>query len=247
MDKMVHTSLRAMQGIMDRQTAIAHNMANANTTGFRSEIVTAQSIYLQGDGLDSRATTNEIMPGADMNPGTFKATGRPLDIAINGDAMLAVQAPDGNEAYTRRGDLMLTESGLITTSDGHPVIGEGGPVTLPPADKVSIAKDGSISIVPLGGDPTLPQKVAQLKLASPVGSDIAKRNDTLFHVKDDGILPADPDATVTTGSLESSNVNMTQALVDMIEASRSWETQVKLLTTAQEMDESGASIMQMPR
>jgi flagellar basal-body rod protein FlgF len=247
MDKMVHTSLRAMQGIMDRQTAIAHNMANADTTGFRAEIVTAQSLYLKGDGLDSRATTKETMPGADMNPGAFKSTGRPLDIAINGDALLAVQAPDGNEAYTRRGDLMLTESGLLTTGDGHPVLGEGGPVTLPPADKISIARDGSISIIPIGGDPNLPQQVARLKLASPVGSEIAKRNDTLFHVKDDGILPADPDASITIGALEASNVNMTQALVDMIEASRSWETQVKLLTTAQQLDEGGASIMQMPR
>lgn len=247
MDKMVHTSLRAMQGIMDRQTAIAHNMANADTTGFRAEIVTAQSLYLSGDGLDSRATTSEVMPGADMNAGAVKSTGRPLDIAINGDAMLAVQAPDGNEAYTRRGDLMLTESGLLTTGDGHPVLGEGGPVTLPPADKITIAKDGSISIIPIGGDPNQPQQVARLKLASPVGSDIAKRNDTLFHVKDDGVLPSDPDASVTTGALEGSNVNMTQALVDMIEASRSWETQVKLLTTAQQLDEGGASIMQMPR
>lgn len=246
MDKMVHTSLRAMQGIMDRQQAIAHNMANADTTGFRAEIVTAQALYLAGEGLDSRATTNEVTLGADMNPGTLKSTGRPLDIAINGDALLAVQAPDGSEAYTRRGDLMISESGLLTTADGYPVMSDGGPITLPAADQVSISADGAIAIIPSGGDPNQPQQVARLKLASPAGSDIVKQNDALFHVRNGGVLPSDPDAKVTVGALESSNVNMTQALVDMIEASRAWETQVKLLTTAQQLDDSGASIMQLP-
>jgi len=246
MDKMVHTSLRAMQGIMNRQQAIAHNMANANTTGFRAEIVAAQSLYLQGDGLDSRATTNEVMLGADMNAGSVNSTGRNLDVAMNGDAMLAVQAPDGSEAYTRRGDLMLSESGLLTTGDGYPVLGDNGPVTLPPADRIDVRPDGTIAIVPPGGDPKQPQDVARLKLVSPAGSTIRKAEDTLFHVPQGGALPADPDARVTVAALETSNVNMTQALVDMIEASRSWETQVKLLNTAQQLDTSGAEVMQMP-
>lgn len=246
MDKMVHTSLRAMQGIMDRQTAIAHNLANTDTVGFRAEIISAQALYLAGDGLDSRATTNEAVAGTDMNPGAVKSTGRPLDFAIQGDAMLAVQAANGDEAYTRRGDLMLTESGLLTTGDGAPVLGNGGPITLPPADHVSIAADGTISIVPIGGDVNQPQQVDRLKLASPAGSEIYKREDALFGVKGGGALPTDPDAKVITGALEASNVNTTQALVDMIETSRAWETQVKLLSTAQELDTGGASIMSLP-
>ncbi|MEO1045845.1 MAG: flagellar basal body rod protein FlgF [Pseudomonadota bacterium] len=246
MDKMVRTNLRAMQGIMNRQTVIANNMANASTTGFRGEIVNAQALYINGDGLDSRATVKEEVLAADMNPGPIKTTGRPLDIAMQGDALLAVQAPDGAEAYTRRGDLQLTESGLVTTGDGFPVLGRSGPLTLPPADQLRIADDGGVWIVPPGGDPLQPQQVDQLKIASPKGSEIVKFTDTLFHVPDDGVLPADPDARLVTGALEGSNVNMTQALVDMIETSRAWEAQVKLMTSAQELDESGARIMQMP-
>jgi len=246
MDKMIHINLKAMQGIMNRQTAIANNMANADTTGFRAEIVNARALYVQGEGLASRASTSEAVVGADMNAGTVEMTGGPLDIALNGDALLGVQAPDGAEAYTRRGDLMVNESGLLTTGDGFPVLGQGGPITLPQADKISIASDGTISIVPAGGDPNQPIEAGRLKLVSPQGSEIKKGLDGLFRVPNDGALPEDPDATVTTGALEGSNVNMTQALVDMIEASRAWETQVKMLTTAQEMDDGGASIMRMP-
>lgn len=243
---MIHTNLKAMQGIMTRQAAIANNMANADTTGFRAEIVNARALYVHGEGLDSRASTSEAVVGADMNSGAIEMTGGTLDVALNGDALLAVQAPDGAEAYTRRGDLVVSESGLLTTGDGHPVLGQGGPITLPAADSISIAANGAISIVPVGGDPAQPVVAGQLKLVSPQGSEIKKGLDNLFRVPGDGALPEDPDATVTTGALEGSNVNMTQSLVDMIEASRAWETQVKMLTTAQEMDDSGARIMQMP-
>ena len=246
MDKMIHTSLGAMRGIMNRQTAIANNMANADTVGFRAEVVNAKAKYLDGPALDSRVLTSETVLAADMNAGPVRSTGRPLDIALNGDAMLAVQATNGDEAYTRRGDLQVNESGLLTTGDGHPVLGEGGPITLPPADSINISSDGGIWIVPIGGDANQPQQIDNLKLASPVGSDIVKHIDTLFRVKGGGTLPSDPDARLTAASLEGSNVNMTRVLVDMIEASRAWETQVKLLSTAKELDESGARIMSMP-
>ncbi|GGA13166.1 flagellar basal-body rod protein FlgF [Blastomonas marina] len=247
MDRMIHLNLRAMQGVLNRQTAIAHNMANADTTGFKAEIVTAQAKYLEGKGLQSRATVNEYVLTADLNPGAVKETGRPLDIAIGGQGMLAVQAPNGDEGYTRRGDLMMTESGLVTTGDGHPVLGEGGPLTLPPADSVRIAEDGGVWIVPAGGNPNQPQQVDRLRIVSTAGSEVVKGEDTLFRVKNGGVLPSNPDARLRSGALEGSNVNMTEALVDMIETSRAYETQVKLLTTAKEMDDGGASVMQLPR
>lgn len=247
MDRMIHLNLRAMQGVLNRQTAIAHNMANADTTGFKAEIVTAQAQYLKGEGLQSRASVNEYVLTADLNPGAVKETGRPLDIAIGGQGMLAVQAPNGDEGYTRRGDLMMTESGLVTTGDGHPVLGEGGPLTLPPADSVRIAEDGGVWVVPQGGDPDQPQQVDRLRIVSTAGSEVVKGEDTLFRVKNGGVLPSNPDARLRSGALEGSNVNMTEALVDMIETSRAYETQVKLLTTAKEMDDGGASVMQLPR
>lgn len=246
MDKMIHSSLSAMQGIMARQTAIANNMANAATTGFRAEIVSAKAKHLSSDQFDSRALAYERVWAADLAPAPVTTTGRPLDIALNGDAMLTVQGSGGEPAYTRRGDLQLSETGLVTTGAGDPVMGENGPLILPPADRISIAKDGGVWILPQGDTEAEMQQMDRLALVSFTGSDIVKGNDNLFRVRGGGTLPADADARITAGSLEGSNVNMTALLVDMIEASRAWETQVKLLTTAKDLDSSGASLMQLP-
>jgi len=246
MDRLVNTALTAMRGAMSRQATIANNLANANTTGFRAEIANASAMWINGDTYNSRAQSTEQVLGADMAQGSVSNTGNPLDVAVNDQAMLAVQANDGSEAYTRRGDLKVSDSGLLTTGDGLPVIGESGPITLPAYDSISIAKDGSISIVPTGGDPNLPQVVDKLKLATPTGSQIAKGTDGLFREVNGGVLPDDPMASVTPESLEGSNVNSTQALVQMIEASRAWETQVKMIDTAKKIDDSGASLMQLP-
>jgi flagellar basal-body rod protein FlgF len=158
-----------------------------------------------------------------------------------------VQAKDGTEAYTRRGDLQLSPSGLLTTGDGHPVQGGQGPVTIPPADAVTIDVEGRVWIVPAGGDAENPQEVDRLRLATPAGSDIVKGLDGLFRVKGDGILPDDPEARLVTRSIEGSNVAATTALVEMIEASRSWDNQLKLISDARDMDSATASLMQLPR
>jgi len=245
MDRLVNTALTAMRGAMARQASIANNLANANTVGFRAEIANAETRWIQGESFDTRAQASEQVIAADMAQGAVTETGNPLDVALNGDALLAVQATDGSEAYTRRGDLKVSDSGLLTTGDGLPVLGEGGPVILPQMDSVSIAKDGSIWGVPQGGDPANPQQVDKLKLVNAAGSSIAKGNDGLFREVNGGALPSDPLATVTSGSLEGSNVNSTQALIDMIEASRAWETQVKMIDTAKQLDDGGASLMRL--
>ncbi len=245
MDRLIYTSLTAMRGAMARQTATANNLANAQTPGFRADIAEAQSVWMNGPELDTRVMASEEVVNADMKPGTVTATGRDLDIALSGDGLLGVQSADGEEAYTRRGDLQMAESGLLTTGDGHPVLGSQGPVTLPPADSISIDAGGRIWIVPQGGDPAQPQEVDQLKLVSPTGSNIAKGLDGLFRVKDGGTLPADPDAKVITRSIEGSNVSATEALVDMIEASRAWDTQLKLVSDARDLDASSAELMRL--
>lgn len=247
MDKLAYTSVNAMKSLMNRQTAIANNMANSNTVGFKADMVSAKAKYLTGPGHDSRAMAVERDMQANMNAGTITKTDRPLDIALEGDAMIAVQAADGSEAYSRRGDLQIAASGAMITGDGFPVMGEGGPITMPPAERVDIGQDGTIFIVPLGGDPALPQQLDQIKLVSMTGSAISKGPDTLFRAADDGVLPVDENARLISGALEESNVNMTSALVDMIETSRAWETQAKLLRTAEELDESSASIMSLPQ
>jgi flagellar basal-body rod protein FlgF len=248
MDRLIYTSLSAMRATMDRQAITASNLANANTTGFRGDLADTQAAYLGlNDGaVTARAQTTQSVQRADMKAGSNVSTGRDLDVALNGDAMFAVQGPDGKEAYTRRGDFQVTDSGLLTTGDGMPVMGDGGPITLPPADKFMINATGQILITPQGSDPNLPmQEVERLKLVSPAGTGITKGDDGLFRVPSGGTLPSDPDARVTSGALEGSNVNVTQTLTDMIEASRAYETQVKMLTGAKDMDQSSAQLMQI--
>jgi flagellar basal-body rod protein FlgF len=246
MDKIVHSSLAALRAAMARQAATANNLANAGTTGFRADMTAAQSSYLQSGGQVFGARAGQLSSSADLSAGTVTTTGRDLDIALAGEALLAVQAPNGDESYTRRGDLHVSDSGLVTTGDGHPVLGEGGPLTLPPSDSVRIDNDGVVWVVPQGGDPDNPTKVDRLKLVNHIGSEITKGVDGLFRVRDGGALPQDPEAKLIPRSLEGSNVNTTQALVDMIEASRAWDTQINLIQSAKDLDTSGTDLMRLP-
>jgi flagellar basal-body rod protein FlgF len=245
MDRLIYTSLTAMRGSMARQTAVANNLANAQTPGFRADLAEAQSLWLRGQSFNTRAVASEEVIAADMKAGAVTSTGRDLDVAIAGDGLFAVQADNGDEAYTRRGDFQIGENGLLVTGDGHPVLGSSGPITLPPSDSIAIDNEGRISIVPRGGDPNQPQDVDQLRLVSPTGSDIAKGLDGLFRVKAGGALPTDPEGRVITRSLESSNVAATEALVEMIEAGRSWDTQLKLISDARAMDVATADLMRL--
>lgn len=246
MDRLIYTSLSAMRGSMARQTAIANNLANAQTTGFRGDIARAQSLWLDGQGFDARAVSADAVVGADMGAGAVIKTGRALDIALARDAMLAVQSPSGDEGYTRRGDLVVGASGLLTTGDGNPVLGQQGPIIVPPADALTIAPDGRIMFVPSGSDGSPPQALDQLRLVSPAGADVVKGLDGLFRVRGGGILPNDPEAQLNSGMLEGSNVNPTAALVEMIEASKAWDAQLKLIGSARDLDSASANLMQLP-
>ena len=246
MDRLVYTALSGLKGQMDAQATIANNIANASTIGFRADRVNFERLMVKGDGHDSRQPSAETVVDMDRRAGAIVQTGRGLDIAVTGDNWLAVQAADGSEAYTRRGDLRIAPSGVLETGDGFPVMGSGGPITVPPHQSIAIADDGTVSIVPPGGDPTQPQVVDKIKLASLEGSQAAKGLDNLLHVKGGGVLPEDLDARLRAGTLEQSNVNLTQALVDMIENQRSYEVQASLLEEAKTMDESAASLMRLP-
>ncbi|RDE05878.1 flagellar basal-body rod protein FlgF [Sphingomonas aracearum] len=246
MDRLVYTAASGLKAHMASQAAIANNIANVNTTGFRADRVVFDRLSVTGPGFEARVPASEQVIDADRKAGAMMQTGRPLDVAVTGDAWIAVQAPDGSEAYTRRGDLSVNASGVLETGDGHPVMGSGGPITLPPYQKVSIGSDGSVSIVPQGSTDGAAQVIDTIKLVSTQGTDTAKGLDNLLYVKGGGVLPQDMEAQVTGGALEGSNVDMTQALVDMIENQRAYEVQANLLKEAKNMDESSASVMRMP-
>lgn len=246
MDRLVYTAYSGLRGRMTSQAAIANNMANATTVGFRADKIGFDKFALTGPGFEARAMNGAEVKDADRRAGTAISTGRDLDVAIEGDAWLAVQADDGEEAYTRRGDLTIAPSGVLQTGEGHPVIGNGGPITIPPAAKVTIGPDGSVLVVPPGGELDKPQIVDRLKLADPKGSETVKGTDNLLRVKGGGALPANLDAKVMAGKLEQSNVNITETLIQMIENQRSYEVQAKLLSSVKDMDEGGASLMRLP-
>jgi len=245
MDRLIYTAVSGMGASMLRQRMIASNMANAQTIGFKAERLDAQPVTLEGEALEVRAMNRSEVRGASMRPGAVNPTGRELDVALTGETMLALQAQDGSEAYTRRGDLSITAAGLLQNGDGLPVMGENGPITVPAGSLVSIAEDGGV-LVSDPAQPDLPaQRVARLKLASATGSQIEKGLDGLFRVKGGGVLPDNADARLTPGALEQSNVVPSEVLVDMIEAQRLFEIRTNIVSTARDLDEGSARLMRL--
>ena len=245
MDRLIWTAVSGMSAAMARQRMVANNMANAQTIGFRAEIMQFSPVTVKGSQVETRALTNGEVRGARMEAGSLTQTGRALDVALSGQALLGVQAEDGGEAYTRRGDLSLTPSGLLVNGDGRPVLGEGGPISVPPGSEVSIAPDGAV-LVRDAATPDAPlQQLDKLKLASPAGSRIAKGLDGLFRVEGGGVLPTDSEARLTSGALEQSNVRPSEVLVQMVEAQRLYDMRTKLVATAKELDKGGAALMRL--
>ena len=245
MDRLIWTAVSGMSASMAQQRMTANNMANAQTIGFRAEIMQFTPVTVKGSQVETRTLTEGEVRSARMEAGSLIETGRPLDIALSGEALLGVQAEDGGEAYTRRGDLALLPSGLLVNGEGRPVLGEGGPISVPPGSKLSIAPDGAV-LVRDAATPDAPlAQLDKLKLASPAGSKIAKGLDGLFKVQGGGVLPTDPEARLTSGSLEQSNVRTSEVLVQMIEAQRLYDMRTKLVATAKELDEGGTALMRL--
>lgn len=244
MDRLTHTALGAMQLLSQRQAQVAHNLANTATPGFRGDLLSAAARYLSAPGMSARAATAGGIAGIDLSAGAITATGRPLDVAMAGDALLAVDDGGGGEAYSRRGDLSIAATGMLENGDGRLVLGAGGPISVPPHDSIRIADNGGVWITPAGGEGQ-EVEIARLRLATPGGTALVKGMDGLIRVPDGGVLPPDEAARLIPASIEGSNVTATDALVDMIAASRGYETQVRLISTARELDESGARLMRL--
>jgi len=243
MDRLIYTAMSGMTDSMTQERVIASNMANAQTTGFRAEVIYATPVTVKGTGLEARAMTDGEVSGANMTPGQFTQTGRALDVAVEGADMIAVQGADGSEAYTRRGDLSVSDTGVLQNGDGRPVLGNGGPITVPLGATITIASDGTV-MANQPDQPNLPpQTVDKIKLADPTGSQVNKSLDGLFRVVGGGVLPTDDTAKVASGTLEQSNVDPSQVLVQMLQAQRLFEIRTKLISTANEVDQSGTSLL----
>ncbi|WP_295641791.1 flagellar basal-body rod protein FlgF [uncultured Methylibium sp.] len=240
MDRMIYLSMSGAKATMQRQDVLANNLANASTTGFRAELQAFRAVPVRGDGASTRAYALETTTGYDPSAGPISATGRPLDVAMSGNAWLAVQGLDGTEAYTRMGSLQTDAEGQLMTSGGTTVLGDGGPITIPANTTPSIAPDGTVSVRQANGSIT---PVGRLKMVTPEAP-LQRGDDGLFRAAA-GDLPADPTARLQDGALEGSNVNPIENMVAMIAAARQFEAQMKMLQTAESDEKAAASLLSL--
>ncbi len=225
--------------------SINNNLANATTTGFREDLNQFRSMPVYGPGQPTRVYAMDERPGINFAQGPLQHTGRDLDLAIDGEGWFAVQAADGSEAYTRSGDLSIGPGGLLVTGAGHFLMGDNGPIALPPAETITVGRDGTISIRPVGQTAQTLVEVGRIKLVNPPREDLEKGDDGLIRVKGDGFATPDVSVRLQQGALEGSNVNAVQAMVEMINLQRQYEMQVKMMKTANDNAEAAESLLRV--
>ena len=238
MDRVIYLAMAGAKAAMLRQDVLANNLANASTTGFRAELTAFRAVPVLGDGASTRVFSIETTPGYNSDPGPVQATHRDLDVAMKGNAWLAVHGVDGLEAYTRNGALEVNNEGLLVTRSGQGVLGDGGPIAVPANAQVLVGADGTVSAVVGNGRS---QTLGRLKLVTPEAP-LIRGEDGLFR-SGTGDLPADPSALLQAGALEGSNVSPVESMVAMIAAARQYEQQMKILSTSQDREQSATRLL----
>lgn len=244
MDRLIYTAMTGAKHTLGQQAAVSHNLANATSTGFRAEMHKLRAVPVVSEAMPTRAFVVDASVANDFTPGPLQETGRPYDLALSGKGWLTVQMPDGTEAYTRNGSLEVSPNGVLQTRGGRPILGENGPITLPPDSKLVIGKDGTVAAIPAAaGQQAEVNVIGRLKLVNPPETNLVRGDDGLFRQADG--TPAQPDATVQVqqGYLEGSNVNVVDQLVSMISLARQFEMQTKMLTNAEANDRAAARLL----
>ena len=245
MDRSLYVAMTGATQMMRAQSEVAHNLANADTVGFKAQLSAFQPLVIQGPGLSTRV--NGVAHGlvVDLREGGQIETGRTLDVAVQGTGWIAVQGADGSEGYTRAGELRLTPDGLLTDARGNLVLGEGGPISVPQSSQMNIGADGTVSVVPMGQSPETIAAVGRIKLVNPPVDQLALGSDGLMHLADGTTAQADPAVALKSGVLESSNVDPSQTLVQMIQLSRQYELQIRSIKSADENAQAASRLLQM--
>lgn len=232
MDRLIYVGMTAAKHTMAQLEATSQNIANVETTGFKADISMFKAIPVYGPGNPTREFVVNSVVGTDFTPGVITQTGNPTDLAVTGQGWFTLKLPDGSEAYTRDGSFRVDTTGQLQSASGIPVMGENGTISIPPNMEVSIAKDGTVSAVPSGSNPGSVSVLGRLKLVNPPEQDIEKGADNLFRTKNGKPAAADASVRVASGSLESSNVNMVESMISMINLGRAFDMQMKLLQSA---------------
>ena len=244
MDKLIYTSMTGASAAANRQAVLANNLANVSTNGFRAELSTYRSVPVRGDGATTRVMALEATPGFSDIPGSPQRTGRAMDAMTTGNAWFGVQGLDGTEAYTRNGSFEVANDGTIKTNNGLTVLSDGGsPITAPAGAEVTLGNDGTLS-AKVGNQPST--GIGRLKLATPTEDDPLKRGaDGLFRTTSGDPMPNDNVARLQLGVIEGSNVNAIETMVSKIQAARQFDTQTRLMTTAEAGDRAAAQLLSM--
>jgi flagellar basal-body rod protein FlgF len=241
-DRLIYTAMTGAKYLAERQATIAHNLANASTTGFRADTVGLRAVPVTGQQGGTRVFTVETTTGSDFATGPMMSTSRDLDVAIQGQGWLTVQGTDGNEAYTRNGSLQVGPDGTLQLSNGMQIVGAGGPITVPSGvQSLQIGSDGIVSVKTAGAH--VPTTIGQLKLVNPPLSDMSKGLDGMFRQTSGEPADADPKVHVASGTLEGSNVNVVESMVDMIGSARQYELQMKMLSTAEQNEQKAGTVI----
>jgi len=243
MDRMIYIAMTGAREVTRQQAAVTHNLANVATHGFRQELNIFRALPVVGEGAKTRAFVLETTPRTDFTQGALQQTGRPLDVALRGPGWIAVQGGDGQEAYTRVGHLQVSRNGIMQTSNGLDVLGDAGPISVPPGQDILIGRDGTLSAIPVGQNLNAVAIIGRIKLTNPTETDLVRGDDGLFRQKSGQPAEADAGVTLVAGALESSNVNPAEALVSMVSLARQFDMQMRVLRVAQENEGSANKIL----
>lgn len=244
MDRMIYIGMGGAKQAMEQQASVANNMANVSTPGFRAQINNFRAVPVVGHEMPTRAMVVATTPGADMRAGPLMQTGRALDVAVRGDGWLTVQMPDGSEAYTRVGNLQVGADGQLMTMDSRPLLGDAGPLVVPPGSTLVVTAEGRVTALG-AGDPAMgAAEVGRLKLVNPAATELSRGDDGLFRMQTGAAAPqADPQVRLLTGALEGSNVNPVEVMVSMIANARRFEMQMKIVQTAESNDQQANKLL----
>jgi flagellar basal-body rod protein FlgF len=240
---MIFTAMSGAKHILEQQAVMAHNLANASTNGYRAAESAFRAVPVQGDGLPTRTFVVGSTPMANFTPGALQSTGRDLDVAVQGPGWIAVQAADGGEAYTRNGSLQVSPNGMLQTRNGLNVLGDGGPISIPPDSTISIAKEGTVSVISTVPPPKSVNIVGRIKLVNPDEMMLVRGGDGLFRLAHGGSAEADPKVALASGALEGSNVNVVEEMISMISMARQFDLQMQLLNNAQKNATQASQIL----
>ncbi|KTD16271.1 flagellar basal-body rod protein FlgF [Legionella jordanis] len=244
MEPVLYNAMHGSKTDFHKQTINTNNLANANTPGFKADIFQAQSMYVNGSVKTKEAYVSQQENSTDFTDGELITTGRDLDVAVQGDGWFAVQDSKGKEVYTRAGDFQLTENGMLVTAGKKPVLGDGGPISIPPAKRIEIGSDGTISIVPMEGDSNSLAVIDRLKLVKINPRDLTKNEEGLMTLKQGATAQTDASITVVKGALEGSNVNAVHQMVNLIATGREFDAQMKLMQIVDDNSDKLAQLLQ---